>query len=153
MLQGKVVLPGDSGYHEARSVWNGMIDRRPAVIVRCPGTPDVPGGLVGWPAEAAGDVLRFCAIGSGIHLTSCARSRHLSTRRRKPFIPPELQGRPFCAVACFQPRSRGGAAADVAPLRERRPAVDVLGPMPYAAIQGMFDASARADRATIGAPA
>src|SRR5438270_6165179 len=40
-LRGELVLPGDAAYDEARSVWNGMIDRRPSLIVRCTGTSDV----------------------------------------------------------------------------------------------------------------
>ncbi len=38
---GDVLVPGDDGYEEARAVWNGMVDRRPALIVRCTTTPDV----------------------------------------------------------------------------------------------------------------
>ncbi|HLF33557.1 MAG TPA: FAD-dependent oxidoreductase, partial [Cyclobacteriaceae bacterium] len=40
-LRGPVLLPGDVGYEEARTVWNGMIDRKPAIIVRCLGNADV----------------------------------------------------------------------------------------------------------------
>src|SRR5947199_9112654 len=40
-LRGSLVLPDDAAYDEARSVWNGMIDRRPAMIARCTGTSDV----------------------------------------------------------------------------------------------------------------
>jgi FAD/FMN-containing dehydrogenase len=31
---GEIVLPADPGYEDARRVWNGMVDRRPAIVVR-----------------------------------------------------------------------------------------------------------------------
>jgi FAD/FMN-containing dehydrogenase len=40
-LRGPVILPDDPGYDEARSIWNAMVDKRPAAIARCTGAADV----------------------------------------------------------------------------------------------------------------
>lgn len=40
-VRGPVLTPQDPGYDEARSIWNGLIDRRPALIVQCSGAADV----------------------------------------------------------------------------------------------------------------
>jgi FAD/FMN-containing dehydrogenase len=40
-FEGQLVGPDDQGYDELRRVFNGMIDRRPAVIARCTGAGDV----------------------------------------------------------------------------------------------------------------
>ena len=40
-LRGELIRPGDPAYDEARAVWNGMIDRRPAAVARCRGVADV----------------------------------------------------------------------------------------------------------------
>jgi len=41
--RGDVLAPGDEGYDAARTIWNGMIDKRPALIARCRGVADVLG--------------------------------------------------------------------------------------------------------------
>ncbi|MEA2674520.1 MAG: hypothetical protein QOI92_1712 [Chloroflexota bacterium] len=40
-IRGEVITPADPRYDEARAVWNGMIDKRPALVVRCLGVADV----------------------------------------------------------------------------------------------------------------
>ena len=40
-LSGTLLAPGEDGYESARHVWNGMIDRHPALIARCTTTADV----------------------------------------------------------------------------------------------------------------
>ena len=40
-LRGELIRPQDDGYDEARTAWNAMIDKRPALIVRCSGVADV----------------------------------------------------------------------------------------------------------------
>ncbi|MCL7417105.1 MAG: FAD-binding oxidoreductase [Halalkalicoccus sp.] len=40
-FHGELLFPQDAGYGEARTVWNGMIDRYPAIVARCSGVADV----------------------------------------------------------------------------------------------------------------
>ncbi|MBV9329714.1 MAG: FAD-linked oxidase, partial [Chloroflexi bacterium] len=38
---GALLQSGDSGYDEARKVWNGMFDKRPGLIAECAGAADI----------------------------------------------------------------------------------------------------------------
>src|SRR5215472_2968071 len=44
-FSGVLLRPDESGYDDVRRVHNGMIDKRPALIARCTGTPDVVDAL------------------------------------------------------------------------------------------------------------
>ena len=40
-LSRPLIMPSDSGYDEGRSVWNGMVDKRPAMIANCINVDDI----------------------------------------------------------------------------------------------------------------
>lgn len=40
-FSGDIIIPGDAGYDDARTIFNAMIDRRPSVIAQCTGVDDV----------------------------------------------------------------------------------------------------------------
>ena len=103
---GTVIAPGDPAYDEARRVWNGIIDRYPALIVQCAGVPDVV------------EAVRFArehpmplSIRGGGHQVAGQRG----VRRRARDRPVDDAGRPR--------RSRGshGPGAGGCPLGRRRP--------------------------------
>lgn len=60
-LSGSLLRPGDDGYDEARRVHNGLVDRRPALIVRCRSAADVA-GAIGFAREAGAEL---CVRGGG----------------------------------------------------------------------------------------
>src|SRR5580765_5897241 len=40
-IRGTILHPGDAEYDNARRVWNGMIDRKPALIAQCTDSNDI----------------------------------------------------------------------------------------------------------------
>ena len=44
-FRGPLITPEDPHYDEARKTWNGLIDRRPALIARCLGNSDIVAAL------------------------------------------------------------------------------------------------------------
>lgn len=44
-FEGELIRPGDPTYDEARSLFNGLIDKRPALIARCASPSDVRAAL------------------------------------------------------------------------------------------------------------
>lgn len=61
-LRGDLLLAGDKGYDEARSIWNAMIDRKPALIVKCRGVADVRTAI-----EFAGEHSLLTSVRGGGH--------------------------------------------------------------------------------------
>ena len=71
-FRGALLRPGEEGYEEARQVWNGAIDRRPALIARCAGADDVQ------------EALRFARErGLGISVRGGGHSRRRPRGRRR----------------------------------------------------------------------
>ena len=65
---GTTLRPGDSGYDEARSVFNGLIDKRPAIIARCTSAADVAAAVRFGRAEG----LTISVYGGGHSVTGSA---------------------------------------------------------------------------------
>ncbi|MGT2512502.1 FAD-binding oxidoreductase [Cupriavidus basilensis] len=61
-FRGQLIQPGDAAYDQARAVYNGMIDRRPALIARCTDVADVIAGV-----NAARDSGMLLAVRGGAH--------------------------------------------------------------------------------------
>ena len=66
--RGPVLLPGDPGFEDSRTVWNGMIDRRPAIVLRSLGVADVVTGVT----FARTNGLAICVKGGGHNIAGLA---------------------------------------------------------------------------------
>ncbi len=100
--------------------------------------PLLYGGMLFFPIEAAVDILKAYRafmegapdeIGGGAVILSAPPEE---------FVPEPVRGKPVLAiVACYVGPADTGERA-FAPLREWDPALEMLGPMPYEAVQGLI---------------
>jgi hypothetical protein len=75
-FRGELILPGDQRYDDARRVWNGMVDRRPAIIARCTGVADVVAAVAF--AQEQGLLV---AVLAGVYIGALRPARTPPTRR------------------------------------------------------------------------
>ncbi|GED21716.1 FAD-binding oxidoreductase [Halomonas halmophila] len=67
-LQGELLIPEDPGYWESCSLWNAMIEKQPAMVVRCLGVADVMAGV----RFAREHDLLLCIKGGGHNIAGLA---------------------------------------------------------------------------------
>lgn len=98
-IKGQVIRPGDAGYDAARRVFNAMIDRHPALIIRCAGTADVIEGIgfaqahkVPISVKGGGHSVAGTAISDGgvVLDLSAMRDAHVDPARRVAIVQPGL---------------------------------------------------------------
>ena len=83
-LHGSLLRDGETGYDEARTIWNAMIDRRPALVIRCADTADVVAGVnyareQGLPlsVKGGGHNIAGLAVGEGSLLLDMSAMRDI----------------------------------------------------------------------------
>jgi FAD/FMN-containing dehydrogenase len=107
--------------------------------------PVVFGGAIFYPLDRARDLLRVYGEWAPDLPDEMTTMVAFLTAPPEPFVPPELVGSPMVAIALCHAGPLEQGEKLVQPLRDigRAPApIDLLGPIPYGALQRMFDASA-----------
>ena len=102
--------------------------------------PIVLAGPIFYPLEHAQEVLRFYRDFAAAAPDELTTIFELSVAQPLPFLPTEMHGKPIVMVgACYAGRAQEGLEV-VRPLKEfGNPIADLLEPMPYLALQSMFD--------------
>jgi FAD/FMN-containing dehydrogenase len=104
--------------------------------------PIVLAGLALWELERAPEVMRAWRDYADAAPDEISTACVLVTAPPEEFVPEHLRGGPALGVAVLYLGDPDEGAADVQPLHELRPDVDLIGPMPYTGFQAMLDATA-----------
>ena len=101
--------------------------------------PVVTGGMMVWPRARAGELLRFWRDYVETAPDDFGSAPALLTAPPVPFVPEHLQGRPAVGLLLCCPGDPEDGEQMVKPFRELAPDLDMVGPMPYTAVQMLTD--------------
>jgi FAD/FMN-containing dehydrogenase len=101
--------------------------------------PEVLGGVLAWPVERAAEIADVYAALVGTAPDDLGGGLALLDGPPWPFVPEAFQGAPIVAIFVLWTGARREGERLLTPLRGLAPPVDGVGPMPYAALQGMFE--------------
>ena len=102
--------------------------------------PLMAGGMIIWPVDQAADVLRFYRDFMADAPDEVTGACALLTAPPAPFVPPELQGQHVVGIIALALTELERGEELLRPFREfASPTVDIVGPMPYVAMQQMLD--------------
>jgi FAD/FMN-containing dehydrogenase len=104
--------------------------------------PQVTAGLMLWPIERAPEVVRAWRDYADAAPDEVATACVVVTAPPEEFVPDRLKGRPALGIALMYVGDPEDAAVHLRPVKDLRPEVDLVGPMPYTAFQAMLDATA-----------
>jgi FAD/FMN-containing dehydrogenase len=101
--------------------------------------PQVLAGLLLWPGSLGRDVALAYRDHAEAAPDALGSALVFLTAPPEPFVPAHLQGTTVAAVALLWAGDVDDGVAAVQPLRDLRPEVDLVGPMPYVGFQSMLD--------------
>ena len=101
--------------------------------------PLIVGGLLAWPADQGPEVARRYRDMANDAPPEFGSGLVVLTGPPEEFVPPHLQGQPIVAVAVTWTGEESAGADLVQILRDLKPAIDLVGPIPYVQMQSMLD--------------
>ena len=103
--------------------------------------PVILAGMLVWPAAMGSDLLKFYRDFMLAAPDEVGGGMAFITAPPAPFVPPEVQGHPVVAIVVSYAGDVTEGERVLAPLREfGPPAIDLVEPMPYLALQGLIEA-------------
>jgi FAD/FMN-containing dehydrogenase len=101
--------------------------------------PMVIGGMLAWPAARAAEIAEAYVAHMATAPDDLGGGLALFRAPPAAFVPDVLEGASLVAIVVLWTGPAADGRDAIAPLRKLGPAIDSVGPMPYAALQGMFE--------------